>query len=152
MPAPDAIQHLVVAVEEAGAVAAHQPFELILRQQPAAQNCLLKIAERRGRRAQLAPDRLQLAVVDDVHVECALGQLFGCFDLGHGTPCLVDPMRNRAALPLPVDSGSRPLRAVTPCSVIYSIVLRNERRTAGPDFGPENRRFDFGWFCPAHSL
>ena len=58
----DAIQHLVVAVEEAGPrLGLHQPFELILRQQLAAQQSLLKRAERRVRRAQLAPHAIAAA-------------------------------------------------------------------------------------------
>ena len=82
----DAIQHLIIAVEEAGArFVLHQPLELILRQQPAAQESLLKRGQRHVRGAELAPHRLQLRIVDDVDVQCALGQLFRGFDIGHGT-------------------------------------------------------------------
>ena len=82
----DAVQHLVIAVEEAGPrLALHQLLELILRQKLAAQQSLLEGGERRVGRAQLAPHALKLRMVDDVHVECALGQLFRGLNLGHGT-------------------------------------------------------------------
>ena len=82
----DAIQHLVVAVEEAGArLGAHQPLELILRDELAAQQNLLEIAERRVGRTELAPDALKLRIIDDVDIQRALGQLFRGFNVGHGT-------------------------------------------------------------------
>ena len=93
-----AIQHLVVAVEEAGSrVAAHQPLELILRQQAASQESLLKRRQRYGRGAELAPDALKLRVIDNIDVQRPLGQLFRCFNVGHGTQlrdeCRVPPPR-----------------------------------------------------------
>ena len=103
-----AIQHLVVAVEEAGPrVAPHQPLELILRQQATPQERLLERRERDGRRAQLAPDGLwSCSIVDDIDVQRSLGQLFRSFNAGHDG-------EERGA-----GSLERRVFDVTPCSVL----------------------------------
>ena len=65
----DQVQHLVVAVEEAGALAAQQALGLIVGQQLAAQQQLLKLLARDLAAADLPPNLLQLALVEQVQVE-----------------------------------------------------------------------------------
>ena len=81
----DQIQHLVVAVEEAGALAAQQALGLIVGQQLAAQQKLLKLLAGELAAADLAPDLLELALVEQVQVEGALSELFSR-QLDHGKP------------------------------------------------------------------
>ena len=122
----DAIQHLVIAVEEAGPrLGLHQLLELILRQQLAAQESLLKGGQRRGR-AQLAPHGLSCALVDDAHVQSALGQLFRGFDFGHGT-LYTGGMLTRPRL--------------AACHPTYSIEIVNSRiPAASPGYSSRSRR------------
>ena len=65
----DAIEHFVVAVEEAGArFRSHQLFELILREQAAAEEHLLEYVERGAGRSGFVPGGLELRIVDDAYV------------------------------------------------------------------------------------
>ena len=81
----DQIQDLVVAVEIAGRFAAFEQLGLVVGEQLSAQQQLLEFLARNLARANLAPDLLKLALVNEVQVEGALSDLFSR-QLDHGEP------------------------------------------------------------------
>ena len=71
----DAVLHLVVAVEEAGAEVLEQPIELVVGQQAAADERLLERLEVDVARAELAPDDLQVLLGEHADVDRPLREL-----------------------------------------------------------------------------
>ena len=94
--AADEIEDLVVAEEETGPLALREPFDLVVGQELAADEQLEELVDRDVVAAQLAPDLLQLPLVDQSEVERALGELFGGRS-AHGR-------RTSAALPAGMDA------------------------------------------------
>ena len=80
----DQVQHLVVAVEEPRPLSAMELLQLIIGHQSTPEQQLRQLVEAGGGCAQLAPGRLQLALVDDPCVERFRGKLFGGLQFRHG--------------------------------------------------------------------
>ena len=75
--AADEVEDLVVAEEEAGPFALHEPVDLVVGQDLAADQQLEELVDRDVVAAQFAPNLLQLPLVDQPEIERALRELFG---------------------------------------------------------------------------
>ena len=84
VPGANAIQHFVVAVEPC-AKPADDPVELIWVSNPRRSRACRNVLERSRAGSRLSSThRLELRLIDDVHVQRALSQLFCSLDVGHG--------------------------------------------------------------------